>query len=401
VGLQADLQGFRAGVGFVERHEDIRAKPRVGPKLQTTFQPWHLGVVWRRRLTDQELLEEAGWFKSIRAGGPCAEGPEAPEHLGLSMARNSDRPPRYGFEGLTAPGRTNVSEALALLEAKRSLLSFWSITAPTDALRHIARHDCWPPFVEAVVRRLRRLLQKRLGQCLAVGVAELQPRRTRTLGIPCPHLHLVFVGRLHVRARWAISPAELDAIIRDALAEVGFTVNDDCRSAGNVQRVKRSVRAYLAKYMTKGSSDAEVWKDGPWQGLIPRQWWLWSAECRAMVEACRTELPTGFLAWVWRNAPALLQEGLIYIKRCKVPAEAFKTYRIYWHSVARLALIYARWLEWKEDRLTTARRELGIWTVCGELVYARPITQTRVFVPLVFEPCPLSEVLAVPSPLTS
>ena len=170
MGLQADLQGFRAGVGFVDRHEGIRAKPRVGPKLQTTFQPWHLGVVWRRRPTDRELLEEAGWFTSIRAGGPCAEGPEAPERLGLSMARNWDRPPRYGFEGLTAPGRTNVSEALALLEARRSLLSFWTITAPTEALRHIARMDCWPGFVKAVMRRLRRLLQKRVGQCLAVNI---------------------------------------------------------------------------------------------------------------------------------------------------------------------------------------------------------------------------------------
>lgn len=372
MGLVADLQALKAVVGPQERGFGVRAKPKVGPKLQTGFQPSRLASQWQGLLSDFQVLEEGGVFASIRAGGPRPEGPEAPEALGSSMARNSHRPRRHGGKGLTSPGRHCVSSALVLLEAMRALLSFWTVTLPTAALLQINERDCWPRFVDRLGQRLRRVLLKRLGVDLCVGVVELQPKRTKREGMPCPHLHFVFQGRRHRLGAWAVSKNELDGIIQGALADVGIHISD-LSAAGNVQQVKRSVRAYLSKYMTKGSSDAEVWMGGLYQGLIPRQWWLWSQECRELVESCTTQLPTGFLAWVWRQREQLLQQGRFYLQQCKVPSEAPATYRIFWNSVANLAAVMAQWHEHLADAMIKARQELGIYTVMGEFVYAKPL----------------------------
>lgn len=375
MGRTADLQAFKAGVGFVERDPKVRAKPRVGPKLQTGFQPFHLGEGFQQDLSDYERLKEAGVFADIEAAGRRPEDPEGPEGLGLSMARNSRRPLRHGFQGLTAPGRHCVSSALSLLEERRDLLSFWTVTLPDDALRHLARVDGLPRFTDRLLERLRRTLERRLGVALYVGVAELQPKRTRAVGYPCPHLHVVFQGRAHRRASWLISPGELDGFIAAALKQTGFDVNGPLISAGNVQRVKRSVRAYLSKYMTKGSSDARLWEGGLWQNLIPRQWWCWSQACRQLVESCTTDLPTGFLAWVWRHRQQLLEAGSFYLQQCTVPQDAPATYRIYWGTVGKLARLMAQWHEHLEDALISARRELGIYTQMGQLIYAKPLAR--------------------------
>jgi len=372
VSLTADLQAIKAVFGEVERDPEVRGKPRVGPKLVTGFQPFHLGRTWVPDKTDYELLKEAGWFKRIAPEGPQPEAPEALEAMGLSIARNSHRPRRHGFGGLPPSGRANVSEALALLEERRPLLSFWTVTLPPEALREIARRDCWPRFVDRLLQRLRRKLKRALGHALYVGVVELQGKRTRAVGMPCPHLHVVFQGRRHTRGVWLVTPKELDAMIKGALRDVGIEIKDELKSAGNVQQVKKSVRAYLAKYMTKGSSDAEIWKDGLWQGLIPRQWWMWSEACRDLVESCRSALPTGFLAWVWTNRVRLLEEGWFYLQQCKVPTLAPATYRIYWNKTANLAALIAQWQEHLEVAYMTAKRELGIWTVMGQSVYAVP-----------------------------
>jgi hypothetical protein len=103
--------------------------------------------------------------------------------------------------------------------------------------------------------------------------------------------------------------------------------------------------------------------------LIPRQWWTWSRECKALVDSCSTGLPTGFMAWVWQNRVGLLEEGCLYLQQCKVPVEAPATYRFHWGNVAKLAHLLARWQEAIEDELMA----LGIRTVMGQFVYAKPL----------------------------
>jgi hypothetical protein len=391
VGLVADLQALAGVFADHERDPGVRAKPKTGPRLSTGFQPSQLGrpvkathrwngkeQCWDPFDTDHEVLKEAGFFASIYAAVPRPEGPQAPEGMGLSIAGNCDRPSRYGLTGLPKEGRLNISDALQLLEERRSLLSFWTVSLPTAALMALAARDSWPLFQNRLLSKLRRKLQARLGLALYAGVAELQPKRSADSGFPCPHLHIVFLGRRHSRAVWAIQPDELDAMIKSAAKEAGLTEDVSFDKAGNVQAVKKSVRAYLSKYMTKGSSDVEPWADTVWETLLPRQWWCWSNACRELVRSCTIQLPTGFVAWAWRHRLRLLAEKACYLQQCEVPKEAPATYRFLWGSVSRLAALVAEWQEDEEDRLLMARQQLGIYTVMGEFLYAKPLALCEV-----------------------
>lgn len=377
MGLVADMQALGAAFGDVERDPDVRARPKVGPRMVTGFQPFHLGRQLKPAPTDLDLLEEAGFFSRIRAAVDRSGQGEALAGLGLSIARNHHSPPRYGLKGLPADARNAVSESLQLLEERRPLLSFWTVTAPRELLLALAAGDSWPEFVRRLMQKLRRRLVKRLGVALYVGVVELQPKRSRAIGIPCPHLHVVFLGRSRINGAWAISPAELDAMIKSAALEVGVPENVSFKSAGNVQRVKKSVRAYLSKYMTKGSSDVERWVGTEWESLLPRQWWVASRAMRELLSSCTVQLPTGFLAWAWRHRVDLLQRGVAYLQECVVPPEAPATYRFCWGSASRLAALVAEWMEWMEDLLITTRREIGIWSEFGEFRYAKPLACDR------------------------
>jgi hypothetical protein len=397
VGLVADLQALAGVFADHERDPDVRAKPKTGPRLSTGFQPSHLGkpvkptFKWRGEEKGWEdldgpfhVLERAGWFDRIWAAVPRPEGPKAPEGLGSSIARNSHRPPRYGFNGFPKAGRDNVSDALELLEERRPLLSFWTVTLPTAALIAFAVLGTWGKFVARLLQKLKRALLKRLGLALFVGVVEVQPQRSAASGIPCLHLHVVFQGRVHSKGSWAISRKALDAMIESAAREAGLSEDVSFESAGNVQQVKKSVRAYLSEYMTKGCDRVEQWIGGEWEALIPRQWWSWSDQMRDLVRSCTIQLPTGFMAWVWKHRASLLERGALYLQQCEVPDDAPATYRAFWGNAAKLALLLAEWQEWVDDRITTARREAGIYTQMGQLVYAKPLGFRR-FEPLVFE----------------
>jgi hypothetical protein len=363
----------KAVVGPVKRDPTVRARPRLGPRLEVGFQPLHLARKHEPELSAWALLERAGFFKGIKREAPRPEGPEAPEGLGSSVARNSHKPVRNGFKGLSGTGRKNVDGSLRLLQERRSLLSFWTVTLPSEVLRAIAGLDCWGRFVDRLLQLLRRHLERALGVAIYVGVAELQEKRTVREGMPCPHLHLVFQGRSHSKAPWTVSRESLDAMIATAVRYVGIEYAGSYASAGNVQQIRKSVRAYLGKYMTKGSSDARPWKGTPWEGLIPRQWWTWSDACRAMVLRCTLDLPTGLLAWAWRNRDELLERSLVYIHKCEVPPAAPATYQMRFGSVANLAMVIALWQEWFEDELLASRRYLGIYTEHGTTVYGRPL----------------------------
>jgi hypothetical protein len=373
VALEADLRAFKEAVGTVERDSTVRARPRVGPRLVIGFQPRHLARRHQPELSAWELLDRAGFFKGIKPEGPCPEGPKAPEGLGSSVARNSHKQVRHGFQGLTPPGRKNIDSSLRLLQERRNLLSFWTVTLPTGPMKEVARLDCWPRFVDRLLQLLRRHLEQALGFAIYVGVAELQEKRTLREGMPCPHLHIVFQGRRHSRAPWAASKESLDVMIAKAARYAGIEYSGGYASAGNVQQIRKSVRAYLGKYMTKGSSDARPWKGTEWEGLIPRQWWSWSDACRALVLGCTTDLPTGLVAWAWRNREALLDRGLFYLRQCKVPPAAPATYQMSFGNVANLAMVYALWQEWFDDELMMSRQYLGIYTQHGSTVYAKPL----------------------------
>jgi hypothetical protein len=363
VGLSADLLALGPAL---EPEEAQWGDPEVPtawlcPRLRTTYSPRVSWAEWKGFGQGPAGPSGPEWSR-VWEPGPTAAA------LGLSLARNSKTCPRYGLQGLPAAGRKQVWRALALLEEMRPLLSFWTISLPTESLNDLARADALPVFQDRVRKELSRLLRAAGLPDLVVGVAELQPKRSRAEGRPCPHWHIVFQGRRNRQTPWALSREQLDGVILAALASAGVR-GPDLRSAGNVQRVKRSVRAYLSKYMTKGSGDCAAWVGGPHEALIPRQWWFWTRRLRAWV--LRHVLPVAFpfLAWVHEHRQQLEALGLARWRLLELSdPRAPVTFEVNWLDCERVAQLIGLWqtdswdaewernqrsLQWQPSRLQT------------------------------------------------
>lgn len=353
--LSADLRALGPVVGPLEAQHGEPDAPAAWlcPRLRTTYSPRASWAEWREATAERE----PSLPKWSRVWDP---GPPAPG-LGSSLAPNSKRPPRYGLGGLTPAGRKSVWRALALLEEMRPLLSFWTVSLPTESMHDLNRADGLPFFQDRLRKELARLLQARGIPALVVGVAELQPARSHASGIPCPHWHVVFQGRKDRRSRWALSKADLDGVIAAALASAGVPV-PDLRSAGNVQQVKKSVRAYLSKYMTKGSGDCARFVGRSHENLIPRQWWFWTKALRRWV--LQHILPVRFelLCWMHENRRQLQELELVRFRVLDLPdPRAPMTFEVNWMSCAAVAQVLALFIEeewdsqwWRQQRIRGA-----------------------------------------------
>lgn len=363
--LSAELRALGAVVEppAVEWGEVDPPRAELDPRLKTTYSPRLSWQEWRGFGPPPSMPE---WAR-VWDCGPSAEA------LGLSLAPNSKRPPRYGLKGLPAAGRKQVWRSLALLEEDRRLLSFWTVSLPTTSLLDLARLDTLPVFQDRLRKELTRLLQRAGLPVRLVGVVELQPRRSHAAGIPCPHWHVVFQGRRSPTAHWALSPADLDGVIRAALATAGAPVPDGIdgeaflKAAGNVQQVKKSVRAYLSKYMTKGSGDTARWIGTEAETLLPRQWWFWSKPLREFVLAHVFPIAFRFLLWVHENRREIEEAGLARFRVLPLSDPAAPlTYEISWLRCSNVAELVAVWQEdewdeqwWRQYRLTESRRDIS------------------------------------------
>lgn len=118
----------------------------------------------------------------------------------------------------------------------------------------------------------------------------------------------------------------------------------DLSTAGNVQQVKKSVRAYLSKYMTKGSGDCAQWVGSEHEALIPHQWWFWTRRLRAWVLEHILPLAFPFLAWVHANRHAITDQGLARFRVLDLPdPRAPLTFEINWLNCERVAQLAYLW----------------------------------------------------------
>lgn len=311
------------------------------PRLRTSYSP---RVAWQVQAQHKEIEAEKrpSWSRVWVRGHP--------ESMGLSLARNSDRPARYGLKGLTSNGRKQSYRALSLMEEHRACLAFWTVTLPTEALMQLSLLDSLPKFQDHLRNYLDRYLKSRGLPRWAVGVAELHPARSLREGMPCPHWHVVFMGRKTRGHKWAISREELDGVIGRALVAAGVELpagvpmDRFLATAGNVQPVKKSVRAYLAKYVTKAGNDTAPWVGTPFEALIPRQWWFWTKEIRLWTLKHLLPIVRDFLIWAHEYRHALDKAGLIRWKQFDLPdPKAPATFEINWLSLEHIAQVIAAW----------------------------------------------------------
>lgn len=343
MGLSSDLRALGEVLAPEEaQHGDPEVPTAfLDPRLRTTYSPRVTWGEWRGFAPAPPVEKPREWARLW--------DPAEPDELGSSLAPNPKRPPRYGLQGMPPAGRRNVWRALALLEEMRPLLSFWTVSLPPEALGPLAKGDALPTFQD----RLRKELVRQLGAAglpsLVVGVVELQPQRSKREGRPVPHWHLVFQGRRDRQSPWALSREVLDGVILSALQSAGI-FGADLTAAGNVQGVRRSVRAYLSKYMTKGSGDVAPWLGGPWEALLPRQWWFWSAPLRLWVLLHVLPLAFPFLLWVHARREPLQALGLLRWRVVPLPdSRAPLTVELNWLDCGKLARLVALWLEDSAD----------------------------------------------------
>jgi hypothetical protein len=137
-----------------------------------------------------------------------------------------------------------------------------------------------------------------------------------------------------------------------ALALEGIDEETFLASAGNVQQVKKSVRVYLSKYMTKGGNDTAPHVGGPWEALLPRQWWFWSRPLRDWVLKHVLPIAFPFLCWVHLHRQELQELGLIRLRLLDLPdPRAPMTLEVNWLSPEDCAEVIRLWQDdvWDAD----------------------------------------------------
>lgn len=323
----------------------------LDPRLRTTYSPRQSWGDWRGFGPAPAVEEPTEWARLW--------DPAEPEPLGSSLAPNPKRPARYGLSGMPSAARRQIWRALALLEEMKRSLSFWTVTLPDEAISELHRRGTLAAFQD----RLRKELTRRLkvqGMCpLVLGVAELQPQRTRAQGRPAPHWHVVFLNKRQPHCDWVLTPADLDGVIDAALQTAGIR-GANLASAGGVESIRKSVKAYLAKYMSKGSTDTERWIGHTYENLIPHQWWFWTMELRAWVLEHVLPVAFPFLAWVHARREQLQRLELLSWRVVPLADPAAPlTVEINWLSCGKLARLVALWHEDLEDERLLAQWEAG------------------------------------------
>jgi hypothetical protein len=237
------------------------------------------------------------WGHGSRLSGPW---PQATD-VGLAEVANQDTPEKcrgaYGSLGLGSAARRKIQCAAAILEAHRACCALWTVTIPPDAMPHLCQEGAWSKFQATIRHRLVRLLKRRMGVALVVGVVEIHPQRSREAGFPIPHLHILFRGKRPGERRWRVRKEEFDSIIRQACEAVGAW-GVSVAAAGNLARVRKSCAKYLSKYLTKRPEDpGSAGRGGP-NPIRVCQWWMLSEPLGRLITDTTVPVDPAFLAWV-------------------------------------------------------------------------------------------------------
>ena len=254
-------------------------------------------------------------------------GGEAP--LGLSSLRNSradsssESEPaisaeptrgRYGSKGISQSGLKQVREYMALLEEYKSRMALWTVNLKTEDYLDLAESGKWPLLQRRLCEYMTQALRDLDLPALYVSVCEIGPGRLRDTGIPCPHIHALVGGwgTKDAKGSYVLNAAVSDAVIQKACTSVGLEVRDRSR-AGQLVRIRHSVRSYLGKYLTKTGCSHEKAAAANYGSLIPRTWWNRSDDLYQLLQGHVFHLPRAFVAFVLQQRQKLEALGVCWV----------------------------------------------------------------------------------------
>ena len=251
----------------------------------------------------RDLLIEG--LREGAAGGDAATRRHCAEHLaGLAAdgldpgAKSAHGGPGHGWRGLTTAGRRSIRDAGAVLDDHRGTLGFWTVTLP-EAEAATATRSQIATFQSRLLFFARRLMIRRGLEPLALLVAEIHPHRRVMDGAAVPHWHLIVKVSDVPFARWRAGVADWHRVV-DLAHRAAFGRRRGQTAGCRMLPQRTGAARYLAPYMAKDRSRVDR-LEGTQQGrMVPRQWWSWTGELRALVAACRIRPPAPFLRWCCR-----------------------------------------------------------------------------------------------------
>lgn len=244
-------------------------------------------------LTEDELNVRLecldGWLECV-AAIYSVSGKLACQLLTLSHDPNSRRarePVKYGLEGLTGYGKKMIRSGAYLMEEilGRDDVVMITLTVPTMSKpERIAVAKQWGRLTNRLVEWLSRELGRAGRQPTIIGCVEVQSARLQRSGQAYLHLHLICPAHANRGGRWAIDVKKLVSWWKGALERV---TGSSLTHAPRVETalVKKSVEAYLAKYLSKGDDDCmgQFVADLGYE-CVPGQWWFCSAPMREAIK---------------------------------------------------------------------------------------------------------------------
>jgi hypothetical protein len=224
-----------------------------------------------------------------------------------TCAKSAQTSSAHGFKGLTTAGRRSIRDATALLADHSGTLAFGTVTLPPDVAETCTR-DQLATFQSRWLFFARRLMVSRGLPPLLVLVAEIHPNRKTLAGGPIVHWHWCGKVSNQPGQKWAASVRDWHKVTAAAHRAAFGSARGHTKGC-RTEPARRNPGRYLSKYLTKARSDCQALRGGQWERCIPRQWWTWTGEMRALVIACRIKPPTGFLRWCCRWAAELQELG--------------------------------------------------------------------------------------------
>lgn len=239
--------------------------------------------------------------------------------LGLSKEGNSQNQSRRGLSGMPHSATRKVKGMLTLMEDFRERLIFGTCSLPDEDLHAMAGTDQWPKFQRRYTDLITQHLKDQGDEALVVVVVEIGDHRARRTGRPMPHIHFVSTGwgKRKPNGRWLFDRSDHDEIINKAAQYAGLP-RTPRQAAGNMQQVRKSVKNYVSKYLTKQVGIGEVSTSDGYEDLIPRQWWNRSEAAHALIDGALFKLPAGFCMFLVARQKQLEGEGLGRGGHCQI-----------------------------------------------------------------------------------
>ena len=212
---------------------------------------------------------------------------------------------RKGLRGITRKGRQSVLEGATVLESvfPRSSLSFVTPTCPTLSEEgQRAVNSNWGPIYDDFILEINRKLKTQRLDGFTLAGHEVQPKRWAMTGVVGMHTHLVFPNKARGSKKWIVTIPEIRAAWVRSLAKYAPEVKAIPWVQVKVIEVKKSLRHYLAKYMSKGSQVTQSVIDAGKADQLPYQWWAQGRRLKRLVDRLTARLPQDACDALWELA---------------------------------------------------------------------------------------------------